>query len=59
MTDGIAGISVTRVIYPSEIGAPLLRSTSETRIAQLPGALPVRTVLALPHFIILGHLLPD
>lgn len=59
MTDGIAGISVTRVIYPSGIGAPLLRSTGETRVVQLPGVFPLRTVLALPLFVILGHLLPD
>jgi hypothetical protein len=56
MTDGIAAISITRVIYPPGIGAPILRSTGETRVAQLPGVFPV---LALPLFISLGHLLPD
>ncbi|MHA7815602.1 MAG: YjiH family protein [Pseudohaliea sp.] len=55
----IAGISVTQVIYLSEIGALLLRSSIETSVAQLAGIFLVRTVLALPLFVILGHLFLD
>lgn len=55
----IAGISVTQVIYLSEIGALLLRSSIETSVGQLAGIFLVRTVLALPLFVILGHLLLD
>ncbi|HBO11897.1 MAG TPA: hypothetical protein DD491_03840 [Halieaceae bacterium] len=55
----IAGISVTQVIYLSEIGALLLRSSIETSVGQLAGIFLVRTVLALPLFVILGHLFLD
>jgi len=55
----IAGVSVTQVIYLSEIGALLLRSSIETSVAQLAGIFLVRTVLALPLFVILGHLFLD
>jgi nucleoside recognition membrane protein YjiH len=55
----IAGISVTQVIYLSEIGALLLRSSIETSVAQLAGIFLVRTVLALPLFVMLGHLFLD
>lgn len=55
----IAGISVTQVIYLSEIGALLLRSSIETSVTQLAGIFLVRTVLALPLFVILAHLFLD
>ena len=41
------------------IGALLLRSSIETSVGQLAGIFLVRTVLALPLFVILGHLFLD
>lgn len=53
----IAGISVTQVIYMSEIGALILRSKIQTNIGQLAAIFLVRTVIAIPLFVGLGHLL--
>jgi nucleoside recognition membrane protein YjiH len=55
----IAGISVTQVIYMSEIGALILRSKINTTIWHLAGIFLVRTVLAIPLFVLMGHLLLD
>jgi len=55
----IAGISVTQVIYMSEIGALILRSKIETTIWQLAGIFLLRTIIAIPLFVLLGHLLLD
>ena len=55
----IAGISVTQVIYMSEIGALILRSKIETTIWQLAGIFLMRTIIAIPLFVLLGHLLLD
>lgn len=53
----IAGISVTQVIYMSEIGALILRSKIQTNIGQLAAIFLVRTVIAIPLFVVLGRLL--
>jgi len=55
----IAGISVTQVIYMSEIGALILRSQINTSIWQLAGIFLLRTVAAIPLFVLLGYLLLD
>lgn len=55
----IAGISVTQVIYMSEIGTLILRSKIQTTVWQLAGIFLVRTVIAIPLFVLLGHLLLD
>jgi len=55
----IAGISVTQVIYMSEIGTLILRSKINTTIWHLAGIFLVRTVIAIPLFVLLGHLLLD
>ncbi|MCG8414657.1 MAG: YjiH family protein, partial [Pseudomonadales bacterium] len=52
----IAGISVTQVIYMSEIGTLILRSKIETTVWQLAGIFLVRTVIAIPMFVALGRL---
>ena len=53
----IAGVSVTQVIYMSEIGTLILRSRIQTTVWQLAGIFLVRTVIAIPLFVGLGHLL--
>ncbi len=53
----IAGISVTQVIYMSEIGALILRSQIETTVWQLAGIFLLRTLIAIPLFVVLGHLM--
>ncbi len=53
----IAGISVTQVIYMSEIGALILRSKIQTNIGQLAAIFLVRTVIAIPLFAVLGRVL--
>lgn len=55
----IAGVSVTQVIYMSEIGALLLRSKLQTNVWQLAAIFLLRTVLAIPLFVLLGRLLLD
>ena len=55
----IAGVSVTQVIYMSEIGALLLRSKMQTSVWQLAAIFLVRTVFAIPLFVLLGHLFLD
>ena len=55
----IAGISVTQVIYMSEIGTLILRSKINTTIWHLAGIFLVRTVIAIPLFVLLGHFLLD
>ena len=55
----IAGISVSQVIYMSEIGALILRSRIETTVWHLAGIFLLRTVIAIPLFVLLGHLLLD
>ena len=55
----IAGISVSQVIYMSEIGALVLRSRIKTTVWHLAGIFLLRTVIAIPLFVLLGHLLLD
>ncbi len=52
----IAGLSVTQVIYMSEIGALILRSKIQTTIRLLAGIFLLRTVFSIPLFVALGHL---
>lgn len=55
----IAGISVTQVIYMSEIGALILRSQIETTVWQLAGIFLLRTVIAIPLLVLLGNIMLD
>ncbi len=55
----IAGVSVTQVIYMSEIGTLILRSKIETTVWHLAGIFLVRTIIAIPLFVLMGHLLLD
>ena len=53
----IAGLSVTQVIYMSEIGTLILRSKIRTTIWQLAGIFLVRTVISIPLLVVFARLL--